>query len=41
MVKAADYFLGRHDFSAFKSTGSDVKSNDRNISDVLLEKKDE
>jgi tRNA pseudouridine38-40 synthase len=41
MQQAAGYFLGRHDFSAFKSTGSDVKSNERTITGVSLEKKDE
>jgi tRNA pseudouridine38-40 synthase len=41
MNKAASCFLGKHDFSAFKSTGSNVKSNVRTITSVLCEKKDE
>ena len=39
MKTAATCFLGMHDFSAFKSTGSVVKSNERTILDVSLEKK--
>ncbi|SEG07704.1 tRNA pseudouridine38-40 synthase [Caloramator fervidus] len=31
MVKASKYFLGEHDFSAFKSTGSSVKTSIRTI----------
>lgn len=41
MKKASGFFLGKHDFSAFKSTGSAVKSNERTITEVSLEKKDE
>lgn len=38
MKKAAVYFLGKHDFSAFKSTGSSVKDNVRTITEVRVEK---
>lgn len=38
MKKAAVYFLGKHDFSAFKSTGSSVKDNIRTITEVRVEK---
>lgn len=38
MKKAAVYFLGKHDFSAFKSTGSSVKDNVRTITEVQVEK---
>ncbi|MCX7903673.1 MAG: tRNA pseudouridine(38-40) synthase TruA [Caloramator sp.] len=31
MIRASRYFLGEHDFSAFKSTGSSVKGSVRNI----------
>jgi len=31
MIRASKYFLGEHDFSAFKSTGSSVKGNVRTI----------
>lgn len=38
MKKAAVYFLGKHDFSAFKSTGSSVKDNVRTIKEVRVKK---
>lgn len=38
MKKASAYFLGKHDFSAFKSTGSSVKDNIRSIKEVKVEK---
>jgi tRNA pseudouridine38-40 synthase len=41
MKRAASIFLGKHDFSAFKSTGSEVKSNERTITGVSLEKSGE
>ena len=41
MEKAAQHFLGSHDFSAFKATGSDVKSNVRTITGVSLKRQDE
>ncbi|MCX8131355.1 MAG: tRNA pseudouridine(38-40) synthase TruA [Clostridia bacterium] len=36
MDRASRHFLGKHDFSAFKATGSSVKSNERTITDVSL-----
>ncbi|EYE87729.1 tRNA pseudouridine synthase A [Fervidicella metallireducens AeB] len=41
MKKASKYFLGTHDFSAFKSTGSSVKTSIRTISDIELIKDEE
>lgn len=41
MKQAAPDFLGEHDFSAFKATGSDVKTNERTITYVDLKKEDE
>ncbi|MFL0249165.1 tRNA pseudouridine(38-40) synthase TruA [Clostridium neuense] len=38
MRKASVYFLGKHDFSAFKSTGSSVKDNIRTIMQIKVEK---
>jgi tRNA pseudouridine38-40 synthase len=40
MLKAAQYFLGTHDFSAFKSTGSSVISNERTINLSTIKKED-
>lgn len=37
MRKASVYFLGKHDFSAFKSTGSSVKDNIRTIMQIKVE----
>lgn len=36
MEKSIDFFLGTHDFSAFRSTGSSVKTSVRTIFDVKL-----
>ncbi|MDO6353760.1 tRNA pseudouridine(38-40) synthase TruA [Caloramator sp. CAR-1] len=36
MIRASKYFLGEHDFSAFKSTGSSVKGNVRTIKRLEL-----
>lgn len=41
MTQAAEYFLGRHDFSAFCSAGSMAKSFERTIKSLTLEKKGE
>lgn len=41
MKKSANFFIGTHDFSAFKASGSSVKSSIRTISHISLEKKDE
>ena len=41
MRMAATLFLGRHDFSAFRSTGSSVKSSKRTIKGISLTKEDE
>ena len=37
MKKACEYFIGTHDFSAFKSTGSSVKTSIRTIYDIHIE----
>lgn len=36
MKKASFYFLGRHDFSAFRASGSDAKTSERTITEVSL-----
>jgi tRNA pseudouridine38-40 synthase len=41
MRMAATLFLGRHDFSAFRSTGSSVKSSKRTIKGISLTREDE
>lgn len=41
MKKAAKYFLGKHDFKAFKTNGSSVKTSVRTISGLELELKDD
>ncbi|KRQ87265.1 tRNA pseudouridine synthase A [Caloramator mitchellensis] len=41
MQEACKYFLGEHDFSAFRSTGSSVKTSVRNIMLLELIKRDE
>ncbi|MBD7912743.1 MULTISPECIES: tRNA pseudouridine(38-40) synthase TruA [Clostridium] len=41
MEKACDFFIGRHDFSAFKSSGSSVKTSIRTISKLHLTQNDE
>ena len=38
MKKAASYILGYHDFSAFKSSGSSVKTADRTVTAFNIEK---
>ncbi len=38
MDKASKYFIGEHDFSAFKSTGSSVKSSVRTIIEATVSK---
>lgn len=37
MKEACQYFLGKHDFTAFKSTGSSVKTSVRTIEDLHIE----
>jgi tRNA pseudouridine38-40 synthase len=41
MKKAALCFLGTHDFSSFKASGSSVKTSVRTITSVSLEKNDD
>ena len=41
MKEACKYFIGTHDFSAFKSSGSSVKTSIRTIYDLHIEKNDE
>ncbi|KAJ52258.1 tRNA pseudouridine38-40 synthase [Clostridium tetanomorphum] len=41
MYKASKYFIGRHDFSAFKSSGSNVQSSIRTIIDTEIYRKDD
>ena len=41
MQKAVGYFLGTHDFSAFRASGSDVKTSERTITWVSLAKKED
>ncbi|MCM8710764.1 tRNA pseudouridine(38-40) synthase TruA [Clostridium sp. SYSU_GA19001] len=36
MQKACNYFIGKHDFSAFKSTGSSVKTSVRTIKKAFI-----
>jgi tRNA pseudouridine38-40 synthase len=38
MTEAAQYLLGRHDFSAFQGTGSDMKNRVREIFSIKIEK---
>lgn len=38
MQEATRYFIGTHDFSAFKKTGSSVKTSIRNITELKVEK---
>lgn len=40
MKSAAEHFLGTHDFEAFRSTGSSVKTSVRTVSLIQLEKQD-
>lgn len=41
MRRAAECFIGKHDFKAFMASGSDIKSTERNISSVDLSWKDD
>lgn len=41
MKKAAEYFVGRHDFAAFQATGGQVRSTVREIYNMNILKKDE
>jgi len=41
MEEASKVFLGKHDFSAFMSLGSEVKTTERKIFDIGFEKKDD
>lgn len=41
MHKATFHFLGKHDFSAFRASGSEVPTSERTIKDVSLIKKDD
>lgn len=41
MKKALKHFIGKHDFSAFKASGSSAKNPVRTIYDVCLEKENE
>ena len=38
MKRAADFFIGTHDFSAFRASGSDVECSIRTISRISLDK---
>ncbi len=37
MKKACEYFIGKHDFKAFKTAGSSVKTSTRTVSDLHIE----
>lgn len=41
MEETCKYFIGKHDFSAFKTNGSSVKTTVRTISDLHIEKDNE
>lgn len=41
MKRAANFFIGTHDFSAFRASGSSVKSSIRTINHISLKKNDE
>ncbi|WP_297630632.1 tRNA pseudouridine(38-40) synthase TruA [uncultured Clostridium sp.] len=41
MEECCNLFIGKHDFSAFKTTGSSVKTSERTISDLHIEKTEE
>lgn len=41
MNKCCKMFIGKHDFSAFKTVGSSVKTSVRTISDLHIEKEDD
>lgn len=38
MEKACQYFIGKHDFTAFKTSGSSVKTSIRTVKDLHIEK---
>ncbi|MBQ2897274.1 MAG: hypothetical protein IJE46_03005 [Clostridia bacterium] len=40
MIKASEYFLGRHDFKAFCSNKIYKKSTEREIFDITISKND-
>lgn len=40
MQEAAHFFLGTHDFSAFRSSGSDTKTSERTITELTLSEND-
>lgn len=41
MKKAAQYLIGKHDFSAFKNVGGSVKTSIRNVKELKIEEKEE
>lgn len=41
MEKACTFFIGKHDFSAFKTNGSSVKTSVRTISELYIKKDDD
>ncbi len=41
MKEACKYFIGKHDFSAFKTNGSSVKTSVRTVSELYIEKNQE
>lgn len=41
MKEAAKYFIGKHDFAAFKNVGSSVKTTIRTITELSIEKDDD
>ena len=41
MRKACKYFIGKHDFKAFMSPGSSIKTTTRNIEDLYIEQKND
>lgn len=40
MKEACSYFIGEHDFSAFKTLGSSVKTSVRNVSELRIEEQE-
>ena len=38
MKKACEFFIGKHDFAAFKTNGSSVKTSVRTIKELYIEK---
>lgn len=41
MKEAAQYLIGKHDFSAFKNVGGSVKTSVRNVTELKIEEKEE